>query len=55
MSYSDPCIPYDVFNNVPNYEEKYAAERFVEGIIHETQHLQLTAMEQLLPLFHDTL
>ena len=49
------CIPFDVFTNVPKYEEKYAAERFVEGIIHETLHLQLTAMEHLLPLFHDTL
>ena len=55
VSFSDPCIPFDVFTNVPKYEEKYAAERFVEGIIHETLHLQLTAMEHLLPLFHDTL
>jgi hypothetical protein len=55
VSFSDPCIPFDVFTNVPKYEEKYAAERFVEGIIHETLHLQLTAMEHLLPLFHDKL
>lgn len=55
VSFSDPCIPFDVFSNVPRNEEKYSAERFVEGIIHETLHLQLTVVEHLLPLFHNGL
>ena len=48
VSYSDPSIPYSVFLNIS--EGRFAALRTAEALVHEAMHLQLSLIEQLVPI-----
>lgn len=50
ISLSDPRLPFTIFLSIPDKKEKNRVERFAEGIIHESLHLQLTAIENEQPL-----
>ena len=51
-SYSDPKLPYSIFVSVPT-DEQYAELRLAESIVHEAMHLQLTMLENEMPLVDD--
>ena len=51
VSHSDPAIPFSIFLSVP--EGKFADLRIAEAIIHEAMHLQLSLVEELVPLVVD--
>ncbi|MCV2419264.1 HEXXH motif-containing putative peptide modification protein [Paucibacter sp. DJ4R-1] len=48
ISYSDPSIPFSVFLNIS--EGRFAALRTTEALVHEAMHLQLSLIEQLVPI-----
>ncbi|MDP3515552.1 MAG: HEXXH motif-containing putative peptide modification protein [Pseudohongiella sp.] len=50
ISYSNPAIPFSIFVSVPDMKFPNAVERLAESIIHEAMHLQLTLIENFLPL-----
>lgn len=53
-SHSDPALPFSVFVSVPAVHERFAALRLAEGFIHEAMHLQLSLIERVLPMIHDS-
>ncbi|WP_431046385.1 aKG-HExxH-type peptide beta-hydroxylase [Roseateles sp. L2-2] len=48
VSYSDPSIPFSVFLNIS--EGRFANLRTAEALVHEAMHLQLSLIEQLVPI-----
>lgn len=50
VSHSDPQVPFSIFVSVPRRRRPDDALRVVESIVHEAMHLQLTLIEQVLPL-----
>jgi HEXXH motif-containing protein len=52
VSHSDPQAPFSIFVSVPQRRRPQAALRVVEAIVHEAMHLQLTLIEQILPLVY---
>lgn len=52
VSHSDPQVPFSIFVSVPQTRRPHDALRVVESIVHEAMHLQLTLLEQILPLVH---
>jgi len=53
-SHSDPALPFSVFVSVPAVHERFASLRLAEGFIHEAMHLQLSLIERVLPMIHDS-
>ncbi|WP_343652248.1 HEXXH motif-containing putative peptide modification protein [Stenotrophomonas sp.] len=53
-SHSDPALPFSVFVSVPAVHERFAALRLAEAFIHEAMHLQLSLIERVLPMIHDS-
>lgn len=53
ISHSDPELPCSIFVSIPT-NERFARLRLSESILHEAMHLQLTLLEQEVPLVHDT-
>ena len=51
ISFSDPAIPFSIFLSVSKCVE--ADLRIAEAIIHESMHLQLSLVEELVPLVVD--
>jgi HEXXH motif-containing protein len=51
ISFSDPSIPFSIFLSVS--QGKDADLRIAEAIVHETMHLQLSLVEQVVPLVLD--
>ena len=51
ISFSDPGIPFSIFLSVSEGAE--ADLRIAEAIIHESMHLQLSLVEELVPLVRD--
>lgn len=51
VSHSDPAIPFSIFLSIS--EGKFADLRIAEAIIHEAMHLQLSLVEELVPLVAD--
>ena len=51
ISFSDPAIPFSIFLSVTEGAE--AELRNAEAIIHESMHLQLSLVEELVPLVMD--
>lgn len=49
VSHSDPDLPFSIFVSVPT-AEPFAKLRLLESIVHEAMHLQLTLMEQVIPM-----
>jgi HEXXH motif-containing protein len=50
VSHSEPTIPLSIFVSVPSPGEKDSVIRVAESILHEGMHLQLTLVEEVLPL-----
>lgn len=50
VSHSEPTIPFSIFVSVPGPGEKDAVLRVAESIVHEAMHLQLTLVENAIPL-----
>jgi HEXXH motif-containing protein len=48
--YSDPAIPFSIFIGIHAPGEGAPAIRLAEGILHETMHLQLSLIEDVLPM-----
>jgi HEXXH motif-containing protein len=54
VSFSEPHIPFSVFVSVPQISCVNSTLRIAEAIVHEAMHLQLTLIEQILPLVNLT-
>jgi len=52
VSHSDPKVPFSIFVSIPSGERE-GKLRLAESIIHECMHLQLTMIEDELPLVCD--
>ncbi|MDX8522066.1 aKG-HExxH-type peptide beta-hydroxylase [Mesorhizobium dulcispinae] len=52
ISHSDPDLPFSIFVSLP-IAENNAALRLAESILHEAMHLQLTLVEQAVPLIRN--
>ncbi len=50
VSHSDPYVPFSIFVSVPQKRKANCELRIAESIVHEAMHLQLTLLEQVLPL-----
>jgi HEXXH motif-containing protein len=50
VSFSEPQIPFSIFVSVPESRIPNDSLRVAEALVHEAMHLQLTLIEQLLPL-----
>jgi HEXXH motif-containing protein len=50
VSFSEPHVPFSIFVSVPERRISNDALRVAEAIVHEAMHLQLTLIEQTLPL-----
>jgi hypothetical protein len=50
VSYSDPSVPFSIFVGVTTADHAFGELRLAEGILHECMHLQLTLLEEELPL-----
>jgi len=50
ISFSEPHIPFSIFVSVPERRVQMDALRVAEAIVHEAMHLQLTLIEQVVPL-----
>lgn len=48
VSYSDPLIPFSVFLNIS--EGRFSDFRTTEALVHEAMHLQLSLIEQIVPV-----
>lgn len=54
VSFSEPEVPFSIFVSVPEKRVENDALRVAEAIVHEAMHLQLTAIEKLVPLVNRT-
>lgn len=52
VSYSDPQVPFSIFVSIPQKRAANDALRVAESLVHEAMHLQLTLIEQAVPLVH---
>ncbi len=50
VSFSEPHIPFSIFVSVPQQQSSTTALRVAEAVVHEAMHLQLTLIEQSVPL-----
>lgn len=50
ISYSDPDIPFSIWLSIPSFRVANDSLRMAESILHESMHLQLTLIEEVLPL-----
>lgn len=48
--YSDPAVPFSIFIGAHQGGDEVPAIRLAEGILHEAMHLQLSLMEDVVPL-----
>lgn len=54
VSFSEPHVPFSIFVSVPETRIANDALRVAEAIVHEAMHLQLTHIEQQVPLTFPT-
>lgn len=54
ISYSLPNIPFSIFVSIPSKRMKNDVLRVAEAILHEAMHLQLTLIEQCVPIIIET-
>lgn len=54
-SFSEPILPYSIFLTFPYYNEKNSTKRFLESLIHEALHLQLSLIERKILLVDQNL
>ena len=50
VSFSDPSVPFSVFVSVPPTQSEIVTLRIAEAILHESMHLHLTLIAQIVPL-----
>ena len=50
ISFSEPSVPFSIFVSVPEERIENDSLRVAEAVVHEAMHLQLTLIEQVLPL-----
>jgi HEXXH motif-containing protein len=50
VSYSHPKIPFSIFVSICNDDSTISNLRVAESILHETMHLKLTLIENIIPL-----
>ncbi len=50
VSYSLPNVPFSIFISIPSQRINNDSLRVAEAILHETMHLQLTLIEEKIPL-----
>ena len=50
VSFSDPTVPFSVFVSVPPTRSEIVTLRIAEAILHESMHLHLTLVAQVVPL-----
>jgi HEXXH motif-containing protein len=50
VSFSEPHVPFSIFISVPRASDVISALRIAEAIVHEAMHLQLTLIEQVVPI-----
>jgi len=50
VSFSEPQIPFSIFVSVPQQQISTTALQIAEAVVHEAMHLQLTLIEQNVPL-----
>lgn len=50
VSHSDPYVPFSIFVSIPQQRKANCELRVAESIVHEAMHLQLTLLEQALPM-----
>lgn len=48
--YSDPAVPFSIFLGAHSVHARVTALRMAEGVLHETMHLQLSLIEDVVPL-----
>lgn len=53
VSHSDPAVPFSIFVSVPPSDVR-GRVRLAESIVHECMHLQLSAIERIVPLVAET-
>lgn len=53
VSHSDPQVPFSIFLSIPKQRSAIDSLRVAESIVHESMHLQLTIVEQLVNLAHE--
>ncbi len=54
VSFSEPDMPFSVFVSVPGPDAHDGTFRVAEGLLHEAMHLQLTLIEEFVPLVEPT-
>ena len=54
VSHSDPQVPFSIFLSIPKQRSAIDSLRVAEAIVHESMHLQLTLVEQLVGLAEET-
>lgn len=54
VSFSEPHVPFSIFVSVPNRRRPDDRWRIAEAVVHEAMHLQLTLIEQVIPLVKTT-
>jgi HEXXH motif-containing protein len=50
VSYSDPLLPFSIFVGIETGDQANRDLRLAEGILHECMHLQLTLIEEVVPM-----
>lgn len=50
VSFSDPSVPFSVFVSVPPTQSEIVTLRIAEAILHESMHLHLTLLANVVPL-----
>ena len=50
VSYSDPLLPFSIFVGIGGSDQPNGDLRLAEGIVHECMHLQLTLVEETVPM-----
>lgn len=50
VSFSEPHVPFSIFVSAPQENSRACALRVAEAVVHEAMHLQLTLVEQIVPL-----
>lgn len=54
VSYSDPILPFSIFVSIDKVDQAMGDLRLAESILHECMHLQLTLIEEAVPLISGT-
>lgn len=50
VSYSEPLLPFSIFVGIDRFEQPNCGWRLAESILHECMHLQLTLIEEMVPM-----